>query len=590
MPRALRAVIVLLLAAAAAAQEAPPTFRSETQVVVLDLVATDRKGQPVDDLRPDELQVSEDGRACEIRSFRLVRAPGPAAPATKGTMPSAEPSAGRAAATATRPSLVVLIFDRLTTATAPLARKGAVDLLAGDFPPDTWFAVFKVGYGVRMLASFTTDRAELQAAVEKATLGDADKASLPAPVSGPALTPELPPRGEGSAAAVVPGLREVVTRLEDEEWDLLRRVQGLDSLHAVLGIARALGAVEGRKAVVYFAEAWHLPTDTTSAYDDAVSEANRANVAVHTVDARGLTSHKPMGLTPMDSVLDAFTADNRAGPGEGAYTPALEAGGGEGSGGGQTGGFTPKRLPGTPRERLAGPRLERLAEDTGGLAIASTNDLGAGLARVAQELRQYYEIVYAPANPVPDGRFRRIAVKVSRPGVRLRTRSGYFATPGRTATLAAHELPLMDALAAPEPPRDFTLRADVLHFGPSGDERECVVLAEVPLSEVQVASDEAAGTYGAHLTLLGYVKDEGGRVVARLTHDWPIAGPLAEKEKARAQSALFRRTLPLAPGRYRLEAAVQDRNGGGKVVARVPFEVPAVAAGLALGSVSSSTG
>jgi VWFA-related protein len=589
MERASR-VPILLLAAAAAAQDVPPTFRSEAQVVVLDVVATDRKGQPLDDLRREELQVFEDGQACEILSFRQVRTDSrnaPAGAASGGAIPAEGRKSGPAGVTPVRASLVVLVFDRLGTETAPLARRGALDLLARDFPADTWFAVFKIGYGASVLAPFTTDRARLQSAVERATLGAVDRPSAPAaavPAAPSASSQEAAP-ATGPQDVVLPGLREVAERLNAEEAGLLRRVRGLDSLYAVLGIARALGTLEGRKAVVYFAEGWQLPVSTRPAYDDAVSAANRANVAVHVVDARGLTAHKPMGLTPMDSVLDAFTADNREGPGEGAYTPAIKAGG-TGDAGGATHGFTPKRLPGDEEERLSGPRLERLAEDTGGLAITNTNDLGAGLARVAAELRQYYEVVYSPANSVQDGRFRRIAVKVSRSGVHLRTRAGYFATPTRSPTLAAYELPLMDALGADTPARDFPLRADVLHFAPKARERECVVLAEVPLSEVQFWSDEASGLYRAHLTLLGYLKDEGGRVVARLTHDWPIEGPLREKEQARRQSAVFRRTLALAPGHYVLEAAVQDRQSNGTSVTRTPFEVPAVNAELSLGSVT----
>src|SRR5512147_394174 len=71
-----RTTLAILLGAGALlpAQETP-TFRSDTQVVLLDLVARDRKGQPVVDLRADEVQVFEDGARCEIESFRLVRAP-----------------------------------------------------------------------------------------------------------------------------------------------------------------------------------------------------------------------------------------------------------------------------------------------------------------------------------------------------------------------------------------------------------------------------------------------------------------------------------------------------------------------------------
>jgi len=577
----------------AAAQEVP-RFGSDAQVVVLDVVASDGKGKPVGDLRQDELAVSEDGHLCEILSFRLVRAaraaaaPIPTAVRPMGEAGAPEPVGGSAVAqapspTPSRASLVVLVFDRLTTTTAPLARQGALDLVSRDFPADTWFAVFKVGYGIRLLAPFTADPARLRSAIEAATAGDAQKRTAPL---APGLPPvkvqaEQPPDQPVDPTRIpIPDLRPVADALGGEELALARRVEGYDSLYAVLGIARALAAVEGRKSVVYFAEAWQLPLAARAVYDDAVSEANRANVAIHTVDVRGLSAHKPIGLTLVDSVFDRFTADNREGPGPGATTPPIEANGGL-----KEGGFALRG--GETREtQLSGPTIGRLAEDTGGLAIAGTNDLGSGLARVAEELRSYYEVVYAPANPVPDGRFRHIGVTVSRAGVRVRTRAGYFATPRRAPTLAAYELPLMDALGAATPAHDFTLRAGALHFGPKGASRECVLLAEVPLAEVQVAADEAAGAYRAHLTLLGYVKNEAGRVIARLTQDWPIEGPLRERARARAQSALFRRTLPLSPGRYRLELAVQDRRSGARSVARLPFEVPPAGDTLALSSVT----
>jgi len=205
----------LFLAAAPAApntvQNAPPTFPSEASVVVLDVVANDRKGQPVGDLRPDELQVFEDGKACTVRSFRLVRAGSRALAAAPETADaSGHPPRGVPSPTPVRPSLVVLVFDRLGTVSAPLARRGALDLLTRDFPPDTWFAVFGVRYGVHLLQAFTTDRAQLQAAIERATLGDADKAATRSPVDVNVRPVEPPaPVVAGPPASVVVQVQNV---------------------------------------------------------------------------------------------------------------------------------------------------------------------------------------------------------------------------------------------------------------------------------------------------------------------------------------------------------------------------------------------
>ena len=66
-------------------------------------------------------------------------------------------------------------------------------------------------------------------------------------------------------------------------------------------------------------------------------------------------------------------------------------------------------------------------------AVKRRAGIGAPLqfvGRVAEELGRYYELVYAPVNPNLVGRFRHVSAKVSRPGVRLRSRAGYFATLG----------------------------------------------------------------------------------------------------------------------------------------------------------------
>jgi hypothetical protein len=171
--------------------------------------------------------------------------------------------------------------------------------------------------------------------------------------------------------------------------------------------------------------------------------------------------------------------------------------------------------------------------------------------------------------------------------VRVRTRAGYFATPAGAPGLLAYEMPLLAALGAKTPSRDFAHHAGMLHFGVKNREREAVFLAQVPLSEVRFATDEARGVYRAHLTLLGLVKDEAGRPVARITHDWPIEGPLGEREGVRRASAVFRRTMTLPPGRSTLESAVQDRETGALSVERSGFTIAeAPPGGLALGSLA----
>jgi VWFA-related protein len=563
------------------AQEPPPTFTSDTQVVLLDLVARDRKGKAVADLRRDEVQVFEDGTRCEIQSFRLVSAPGKDEPAQAAPFPEA-PGSAVEASTPSRANLVVLVFDVLPVATAPLARQGALDLLSKEFPANTWFAVYKVDRGgMRQLQAFTSDAARLASAVDFATTGDdARRAGLDPPPQAVASAPGTtapaagPMRPDGPPDPDLGGIAGNVQRYLGELGD---RVQPFDSLYGLLAIARSLEPVRGRKSILYFAEAREVPTSVSRVYETTIGGANRANVTIHTVDARGLRASRPGGRNPFDQAIGSYSAQagTRIADTDGRVVMP------------RTGDATDVMADYGLTNPLQGSFLAHIAHDTGGLAIADTNDLGLGLGHVVEELGQYYEVVYAPPDPVADGRFRRIEAKVSRPGVRVRTRAGYFATPATAPGLLAYEMPLLAALGAKTPSRDFAHHASVLHFGVKGREREALFLAQVPLEGVRFAADEARGVCRAHLTLLGLVKDQAGRPVARITHDWPIEGPLAERDRVRQASTLFRRSMTLPSGRYTLDTAVQDRETGALSVGHSGFAIAQAPPGaLALGSLS----
>ena len=188
------------------------------------------------------------------------------------------------------------------------------------------------------------------------------------------------------------------------------------------------------------------------------------------------------------------------------------------------------------------------------------------------DLRAYYEVGYVPPNPKADGRWRAISVKVSRPGVVVRTRRGYYAMPPGAPVVLPYELALAEALAASPMPRDVEHRAATLRFAGGEAETELLVWVEVPHAGLSLTRDET--TYRGRVSLLGQVKDEKGTLVARLSHDAAIEGPLAEIEVARQRTTVVKRTLRLPPGRYVLETAVQDRESGRVGARRSAFEIP----------------
>lgn len=581
-------VVAALVAIPTGAAQQPPVFPATGEVVRLDLVVHDRAGKVVEDLREDEVQVFEDGVSCPIRSFRRVRAeqdavadqvlPNRTAAGLEPPVETGLRSTGEPASNTTLSRIVLLVFGLLGPEGTRTARAAARSFVGQAFPPRTWFGVFKVGDGLRLLQAFTEDRSLLPAAIDRAATG-ADQPRDPAttPDSRNSTEEALEALlGAGAGGGRGPDFAGAVANMLWLIDSASRQQKGRDALYPLLALAKSLEGVAGRKTLLYFSEGLDVPPELEDVLRATVSQANRSNLSVYALDARGLTTDSPYE--------EARLALAAGGSGSAqAQAPAPADGSRRAVGKQEI--LAPEIGAAAIRMNVQG-NLQDLSESTGGFLIANTNDLRPGLARVGSDLSHFYEVAYVPPNPMADGRFRSIQVKVLRPGLTVRTRRGYYALPPGAAVVLPYELALAQALEAPTPPRAFDLRAATLDFAGAADERETVLLVEVPLSGLRFTRDEATHTYRAWMSLLGLVKDERNRLVARLSHDWPLEGRLEEAEATQRRTTVVKRVLRLAPGRYTLETAAQDRESGAISAQRTRFDVPAAVEGLALGSVA----
>ena len=171
---------------------------------------------------------------------------------------------------------------------------------------------------------------------------------------------------------------------------LTRRIQAVMS--AVERLSRGLAGSRGRKSILIFSDGFLNDTNQRG-FDRAIDASQRGNTAIYFIDAKGLAGQSFYGA-------DQATAPRSGDVGVISMEEAfLETAG-----------------------------TESLAENTGGASIRNTNDLLGGLERVTQESSVYYLLGYQPENS-PDGKWHRLEVKVSRPGVKVRARRGYQATP-----------------------------------------------------------------------------------------------------------------------------------------------------------------
>ena len=488
---------------------------------------------------------------------------------------------------------MTLLFDQLGPDGRAMARKAALSFLELENRPDVYISVFQIGESLRLVQQFSTDREAARRAVLFAT-GQVDTqytAGHRPPGRGrrPGQPAPQPARdrdrcrlgsqagtASGAVAAAYIGqqvaMADMVVNALRFTDTLQREQQGHSSLFSILSLAKQQQPLAGRKTILFFSEGIQAPPTLEHVLSAAISEANRANVSVYAVDARGLS-------TVSDSEAARKTLD------EAVATSMRQQ---------MLSGFRPftreeMLIADTAESSLrmnTNATLEQLAESTGGLMISRTNDVRSGIARAVGDLRGYYEVAYSPSNREFDGHFRKITLKVSRPGVAVQTRSGYFAMPpGEGTATFAYEVQLLRAMRSADPPRELPVREKLFRFGPEAGGQRYTVVLELPLQAVRFERDQDPAFERAHFSFMGVLRTSWGSVAQKFSQDAPLWLPRQRHEELKQGNAVFMRSFTLPEGRYRMETAAMDRQTGRASVEQGALSVPP-AASLALSSLA----
>jgi VWFA-related protein len=187
---------LLLAAASVPLAQQPPVTRTTTTGVVIDVTVIDRDGKPVLDLRPDEFELSEDGKRQRILSASVVNAGAvqsldvPPAPNARATAADPQPSGSTATPAPwlpdKTPSVTAILFDRLSPEMRPLAYRAALAYVGTLTPPLDYAGVFLANVKLETFSSFTSKGDVLVAALDRLastapthTSAPAERASYP---------------------------------------------------------------------------------------------------------------------------------------------------------------------------------------------------------------------------------------------------------------------------------------------------------------------------------------------------------------------------------------------------------------------------
>ena len=219
--------------------------------------------------------------------------------------------------------------------------------------------------------------------------------------------------------------------------------------------------------------------------------------------------------------------------------------------------------------------LRELAERTGGFIIANTNNTDKLLAHVMEEVDTHYEIAYPPASEREDGHFRKIEVKLTRPGLRVETRSGYYAVPDTgEGPVTPVEMAGLKALDTQPRPHAFDFLSRAYRFGDTDGKAQYAIAFEMPISNLTATPEEAGNTHRLHASLLALVKNAQGQVVDRVSKDVP--SEVSDDRLAAVQVELmtYQHAVSLPPGHYTVEAAVVDHEGNRASTSVVEIDNP----------------
>ncbi|MGA2270568.1 MAG: VWA domain-containing protein [Bryobacteraceae bacterium] len=551
------AAVLLALAAALAQSPAPQPFQAQrapetvirinVNLVQVDAVVTDSKGKPVSDLKKEDFQILQDTKPQVITNFSYItmRPAGartaPAAPA-KGAPPP-PPAKLRPAQVRRTVALVVddlgLSFESIAQVRRSLKKFVDEQMQAGDL-----VAIIRTGAGMGALQQFTTDKRLLYAAIDRVKFNMLGRV------------------GVSSFAPLGAGGMESTSFAEFREENF-----AVGSMGAIGYVVEGLRDLPGRKSVILFSESMRLfysegmnqrVLESVKRLSDA---ANRASVVIYTIDPRGLRSYQ---LT---------AADN-------------------------TSGMSPQQISQVPIERSQAAfnsqdGMVMLAAETGGLFLHDTNDIDGAVRQAMADSEGYYLIGYHPDASTFDaktGRFQyhRITVRVKRPGLKVRSRTGFFGTPGGGYRPVARtrQAEIMHALTSPFASGAIHLRLTALfaNAAKAGSYINSVLYFDA--KELKF-TDQPDGYHKTVIDIVAVTFGDNGQVVDSSDRTYTLQAKGQTYEDILKKGLVYSIHHPIKKaGAYQLRVALRDATSEEVGSASQYVEVPDVGKGrLALSGV-----
>ncbi|MDE3136014.1 MAG: VWA domain-containing protein [Acidobacteriota bacterium] len=543
---------VPLAVATATAQERrqPKILRRETHLVSVNVVVEAKDGSPVKNLEPRDFVILDGGRPQKMAFFStFTNDPAP-------TPPRLPPHSFTNAPTRqgpTPPSATIILFDSLNAhwTSQAYAMNHVRDFLRQIRPQDH-IAIYVLGDTLKIIHDFTQDDSDLVAAIHAYDRRRSQKPAERRP-------PERTPIEEFLAGKDIRWRAEI-----DGHMTGFERVSSLQhdyetALSAFLAIAQHLAGVPGRKELIWVSDGIPdlLLADNLQIYEDArpreMDEAQIEAMRGDIAEIARLMAQSDIAIYPVD-------AAGLVGPDLGFGN---DAGGIDWYGGNSA--------------VLANPddsyhlAMTSLARRTGGHAYYNRNDLETGIRRAVEDSEFSYELGYYPDHTRWKGEWRKIKVKVDRPGLTVLARNGYFAQGDEPEPLEkaqgskaggpkprGSEVALLSQIAAS--PLDATQLPITVRLTRASSNAQ--LQAEVKFNPSSGLSSSAPGTWKGKFEVAFLQADDKGKILDATEKFIDMnLGPTTYKNALR-NGVTLSTSLPSFPNATMLSVIVLDQSSG----------------------------